>query len=286
MMSEASFASLGPSLLARKGGAKPAMRPQLTPLPEDLSSLAALADEQLEDLGWNDMGTDRDEISDGDAGKPLLPAKTSNTVAMTGSHSSEAGADRDWTTGQSQGSDYASGYDAGDDEDFGGAFGEEYGADNDEDAPGPHPIIDPMTSAQVVPLNARTRRRTALGASGKLAANEDAASAHTDPLQRKQAGDESNRPARSIFSGPLSPMAPARNASPHSARKDNRKGDRKNGAKRAAFTLRLDTDRHLKLRLAATMQGVSAQSLVTQALDAMLQEIEALDTLVERMRRD
>ena len=53
MMSEASFASLGPTLLARKGGAKPAMRPQLTPLPEDVSSLAALAEEQLEDLGWN-----------------------------------------------------------------------------------------------------------------------------------------------------------------------------------------------------------------------------------------
>ena len=56
--------------------------------------------------------------------------------------------------------------------------------------------------------------------------------------------------------------------------------------RRAAFTLRLDTDRHLKLRLAATMQGVSAQSLVTQALDTMFDDIEALDTLVERMKRD
>ena len=31
-MSEPGFASLGPKLLARKGGAKPAMRPQLAPL--------------------------------------------------------------------------------------------------------------------------------------------------------------------------------------------------------------------------------------------------------------
>ena len=31
-MSESGFASLGPSLLARKGGAKPAMRPQVAPL--------------------------------------------------------------------------------------------------------------------------------------------------------------------------------------------------------------------------------------------------------------
>ena len=54
-MSEASFASLGPTLLARKGGAKPAMRPQLAPLPE------VAQEELLEDLGWNDMGGDTAE---------------------------------------------------------------------------------------------------------------------------------------------------------------------------------------------------------------------------------
>ncbi|MDT9013924.1 MAG: hypothetical protein RL671_2490 [Pseudomonadota bacterium] len=46
------FASLSPTLLARKGGARPAMRPQLGPLSGD--SLAR----QLDDLGWNDMGHD------------------------------------------------------------------------------------------------------------------------------------------------------------------------------------------------------------------------------------
>ncbi|MEO0591778.1 MAG: toxin-antitoxin system HicB family antitoxin, partial [Pseudomonadota bacterium] len=56
-------------------------------------------------------------------------------------------------------------------------------------------------------------------------------------------------------------------------------------ARRAAFTLRLDTERHLKLRLAATMQGISAQSLVTEALDALLEDIDDLDTLVARMKR-
>ena len=34
------------------------------------------------------------------------------------------------------------------------------------------------------------------------------------------------------------------------------------------------------------MHGVSAQSLVTEALDALLAEIDGLDTLVERMKRD
>jgi hypothetical protein len=49
--------------------------------------------------------------------------------------------------------------------------------------------------------------------------------------------------------------------------------------------LRLDPERHLKLRLAATMQGVSAQVLVTNALDAMLAEIDDLDLIASRMKR-
>lgn len=54
-MSDANFASLSPTLLARKGGAKPAMRPQSgIPGPVDGAEAAA----NLEDLGWNDMGDD------------------------------------------------------------------------------------------------------------------------------------------------------------------------------------------------------------------------------------
>ena len=52
-MSDANFASLSSTLLARKGGAKPAMRPQSGILgPVDGKEAAA----SLEDLGWNDMG--------------------------------------------------------------------------------------------------------------------------------------------------------------------------------------------------------------------------------------
>ncbi|MEL7219318.1 MAG: hypothetical protein AAGK01_12925 [Pseudomonadota bacterium] len=50
--------------------------------------------------------------------------------------------------------------------------------------------------------------------------------------------------------------------------------------------MRLDADRHLKLRLAATMQGKSAQALVTEALDAMLDQIDDLDALAQRMKRN
>ncbi|HSJ77141.1 MAG TPA: hypothetical protein VK913_00275, partial [Erythrobacter sp.] len=55
--------------------------------------------------------------------------------------------------------------------------------------------------------------------------------------------------------------------------------------RRAAFTLRLDTDRHLKLRLAATMQGVSAQILVTEALDRLLAEFDELDVIANHLKR-
>ncbi len=54
---------------------------------------------------------------------------------------------------------------------------------------------------------------------------------------------------------------------------------------RAAFTLRLDADRHLKLRLASTLDGCSAQALVTQALDSFLDDIPELEAIAARMRR-
>ena len=49
--------------------------------------------------------------------------------------------------------------------------------------------------------------------------------------------------------------------------------------RRAAFTLRLDNERHLKLRLASTIQSCSAQQLVTEALDRFLQDIPELDSI-------
>ena len=53
--------------------------------------------------------------------------------------------------------------------------------------------------------------------------------------------------------------------------------------KRAAFTLRLDAERHLKLRLASTIKGQSAQQIVTDALDVLLGEIKELDALAAQM---
>lgn len=49
---------------------------------------------------------------------------------------------------------------------------------------------------------------------------------------------------------------------------------------RSAFTLRLDSARHFKLRLACAVSGRSAQMLVTDAVDQLLGSIPELDAMV------
>ena len=54
--------------------------------------------------------------------------------------------------------------------------------------------------------------------------------------------------------------------------------------RKAAFTLRLDADRHLRLRLACTVENRSAQHLVVEALDHFLETKPGLDDLARRVR--
>ena len=53
--------------------------------------------------------------------------------------------------------------------------------------------------------------------------------------------------------------------------------------RKAAFTLRMDAQRHLRLRLATAVTGRSAQQLVTEALDHMLASIPEIESLAERV---
>ncbi|AEG48130.1 hypothetical protein Sphch_0432 [Sphingobium chlorophenolicum L-1] len=55
--------------------------------------------------------------------------------------------------------------------------------------------------------------------------------------------------------------------------------------RKAAFTLRLDADRHLKLRLASAIVGRSAQQMVTEALDAYLGSLPEVDRLAQQLPR-
>lgn len=54
-------------------------------------------------------------------------------------------------------------------------------------------------------------------------------------------------------------------------------------ASKAAFTLRLDPDRHLRLRLACAVGNRSAQQIVTQALDAFLESQPQLEALARQV---
>ncbi|MFB0873349.1 MULTISPECIES: hypothetical protein [unclassified Sphingobium] len=53
--------------------------------------------------------------------------------------------------------------------------------------------------------------------------------------------------------------------------------------RKAAFTLRLDAERHLKLRLAVAVTRRSAQQIVTQALDEFLDNLPEIDRLTKQL---
>jgi hypothetical protein len=55
------------------------------------------------------------------------------------------------------------------------------------------------------------------------------------------------------------------------------------GGRKSAFTLRLDGNRHLRLRLATAVTGRSAQQIVQSALDEFLATIPEIEALAERV---
>jgi hypothetical protein len=55
------------------------------------------------------------------------------------------------------------------------------------------------------------------------------------------------------------------------------------GKPKTAFTLRLDPERHLKLRLACAVSRRSAQQLVTGALDEFLKSLPEVEALADRL---
>lgn len=55
--------------------------------------------------------------------------------------------------------------------------------------------------------------------------------------------------------------------------------------RKAAFTLRLDAYRHLRLRLACTLESSSAQQVVTEALDRFLADLPGLEEIARHAQR-
>lgn len=215
------FASLSSGLLARKGAARPAMRPQGF----------GQGGGALEDLGWDDMGFEppkpvaarlRDETHDAFGeeieGQPLrnpLAALTPVHSPVHGQQAEIAGRlgvpEQELTEEGEEEDETAELY--------------EPAADTPEPAtPEPEAVVAPAIVAPI-PIRAPVVRR-----------------------------------------------APAARSAPGSKSK-------------AAFTLRLDPDRHLKLRLACAIDGRSAQLLVTQALDALLDSMPELDAMASKANR-
>jgi hypothetical protein len=100
-------------------------------------------------------------------------------------------------------------------------------------------------------------------------AAEEAAEIHVPEVQASAAPKPVVPPA----------PAPAPRRSPRPRAAPGSKG-------KAAFTLRLDPQRHLKLRLACAVNGRSAQQLVTDALDQLLAGMPELEGLAEKAKRN
>jgi hypothetical protein len=84
----------------------------------------------------------------------------------------------------------------------------------------------------------------------------------------------------------LPTLVPVAASVPHSTPKRVPTARAAPGSKaKAAFTLRLDKERHLKLRLACAVDGRSAQQIVTDALDQLLAQMPELGTLAAKAKR-
>jgi hypothetical protein len=81
---------------------------------------------------------------------------------------------------------------------------------------------------------------------------------------------------------PVAAAVPAQKPAPRRAPRARSQAGSKG---KAAFTLRLDPERHLKLRLACAVDGRSAQQIVTDAVDQFLAAVPELDALAQKAKR-
>ena len=217
------FASLSSGLLARKGAARPAMRPQ---------GFGAQSGAGLEDLGWNDMGfeppkpaivpvrdEDHDAFGEELPDQPIRNPLSALTPVASPVHDQQAEIENRFASHDEDG------------EDENGEYIDETAELYDPEAEDAGPIV-----------------------------------ADPEPVEFVQEAVVQRAPA----------PAPVRQSRPRA--QPGSKG-------KAAFTLRLDPSRHLKLRLACAVNGRSAQQLVTDALDQLLGGMPELESMAEKAPR-
>ena len=208
------FASLSSGLLARKGGARPAMRPQ------GFGQIGG----NLEDLGWNDMGFE--------APKPA-----------------EAPRDAEHD-----------------------AFGEPIAE---------HPALH--GHAGLTPVNSPVHTQQA-EIEDRFKEPEDASDKGEEVDETAELFDESDElPVQPVEA--KAPMYVVPSAPAPVTRRASRPRSAPGSKGKAAFTLRLDPERHLKLRLACAVSGRSAQLLVTDALDQFLDGMPELEAMAQKAKR-
>ena len=207
------FASLSSGLLARKGAAKPAMRPQ------GFGQMNMGVG--LEDLGWNDMGHAPNAPAP-DFGHDELPEHVPSSIsALTPAPRPHVEPVREQ------------------EEEAVEEFAEEI-VDEVEEEIAPPPVVEQQRAIEA---------------------------SFAEPVPAKRA-----RPAKVQATAAVVPLPPRQ----RSPRGSNAK---------AAFTLRLDAERHLKLRLACAVTHRSAQHIVTEALDQYLASLPELDALSSSFAR-
>ncbi|HEY4070647.1 MAG TPA: hypothetical protein VGM04_03710 [Sphingomicrobium sp.] len=207
------FASLSSGLLARKGAARPAMRPQGF----------AQGAPGLEDLGWNDMGFE-----------PPKPA------------------------------------DAARDDDH-DAFGDDVVEHPRIHPTGLTPVGSPVHNQQAE-IEDRLNGEDADEAGEEFDETAEMYEPEADEGAVEPVLVAAPAPARAPAPAPAPRRMPSSRAAPGSKAK-------------AAFTLRLDPERHLRLRLACAVNGRSAQQLVTDAVDQLLERMPELDAMAAKAKR-
>lgn len=236
------FASLSSGLLARKGAAKPAMRRQ--------GMGGSVAHVQVQDdLGWNDMGydvnPDQDEATGGGRTVDLKPMLASISASESP---------------QPEVSDAVA------------LPVETVSASEADDAEG-------FLRHQNSPLSIKRARAAAANAEPGEPENWSGVAKPQVVRQQEELAEKLAVVAAvktEVVDIPAAQVADER-AKPLPV---GRKAVRSAGAKgKAAFTLRIDPDRHLRLRLASALTNSSAQQILTEAFDRFLTSLPEVEAM-------
>jgi hypothetical protein len=118
-------------------------------------------------------------------------------------------------------------------------------------------------------------------------AGEDIAAAPQPEVLRQieTLADAMRAPAETKPEAPAPAQAQAPAPAEPAPQPARRSGSALQEGRKAAFTLRLDGNRHLRLRLACAVENRSAQQFVTEALDLFLETMPGLEDLAQRARQ-